>query len=62
VLERGNKEEIDEIMRFYQLTEGDLRKFKPRFLRPTDLTKKEEQKKYLIEIMNADEELGLYDS
>jgi hypothetical protein len=49
-------------MRYYQLTESDLKKFKPRFLRPTDLTKKEEQKKYLIEIMNADEELGLYDS
>jgi len=26
VLERGNKEEIDEIMRYYQLTESDLRK------------------------------------
>jgi len=38
VLERGNKEEIDEIMRYYQLTESDLRKFKPRFLQPTDLT------------------------
>ena len=62
VLERGNKEEIDEIMRYYQLTESDLKKFKPKFLRPTDLTKKEEQKKRLIEIMNADEELGLYDS
>ncbi len=49
-------------MRYYQLTESDLKKFKPKFLRPTDLTKKEEQKKRLIEIMNADEELGLYDS
>jgi len=43
VLERGNKEEIDEIMRYYQLTESDLMKFKPRFLRSTEIATKDDK-------------------
>jgi addiction module HigA family antidote len=43
VLERGNKEETDEIMRYYRLTESDLMKFKPRFNRLTRLTTKDDK-------------------
>jgi len=43
VLERGNKKEIDEITRDYQLKESDLMKFKPRFLRSTEIATKDDQ-------------------
>lgn len=43
VLERGNKKEIDEITRYYQLKESDLMKFRPRFLRSTEIATKDDK-------------------
>lgn len=40
VLERGSKEEINEIKRFYNLSTSELRNYKPKEVRPTGLTSK----------------------
>ena len=40
VLERGSKEEIIEIKKFYNLSASELKQFRPRKIRPAKLMKK----------------------
>lgn len=40
VLERGTKDEINEIKKFYNLSASELKQFKPKKIRPAKLTQK----------------------